>query len=312
MNAPRARNIILCWSPYGKELTFLKTDKAVADIGPAIISPSLRAVLQTALSRETAIIVLRPITSDEHDVVEDFLHKITRQNKVSSHFVIVVSDKGKRFKSGVQSHSVIVTFDEAAIVRAVTHGSSVISEPEPEEDSVTVVKEPDMGPLPRPTLLEYFKLPDFKNTAPLVTKLSSEDREHLALALGELAHAELEVPPGADAIERGAAWARKYRETEVAIVSRAEILRFGPTRSDPIKHDEVPPPGAGALLSAHKLASLLEVDRSMLLHYHWITELDCCLLCWGKSKDNNLFVQALMYTVLRMRKSEKFRMRQSA
>ena len=222
-----SRLLILGWAGDADALKFLKQNEALKGIAPVIISPNLAAVLRTALGRSLAVVVLRPVTPDDHDQVEEFLLKIDRQNKINSHYVIVVSPQGKRFKSGVQSHSVINTFDENAITRAVLHGIMVNTKeergemgagPEGRAEAEREARA-ESGPLPKPSLLEYFKLPAFKKVSPVLTSLSTDDRERIIVTLNEMNHVKLPIPDTADPLERAAVFVREYHASEVVIVS---------------------------------------------------------------------------------------------
>ncbi len=312
--APRL--LILGWSHVAEELTFLKHNDALKQIAPVIISPNLSAVLRTALGRAQAVVVLRPGSQEDHEQVEEFLLKIDRQNKINSHYVIVVSSQGKRFKSGVQSHSVINTFDENAITRAVLHGIMINTKEDQGEMPALAESEEsgqrESGPLPKPSLLEYFKLPAFKKTSPVLSTLSNDDRERIIVTLNEMNHAKLPLPDTADPLERAAVFVREYHASEIVIVSSSEVLAFGPTRTRPIDRKLLPGPGEGVLGNDHALFSFLGVPANMRLRYTWVPELECCILTWALENEAAIFAQALIYSVLRIRKSDKFKVRQAA
>ncbi|MBI3554958.1 MAG: hypothetical protein HY074_01690 [Deltaproteobacteria bacterium] len=216
----------------------------------------------------------------------------------------------------MQSHSVINAFDENAITRAVLHGIMINTNEEPGEmgsgPEAEQVVDREGGYLPKPSLLEYFKLPAFKKTSPLLTTLSNDDRERIVVTLNEMNHVKLPLPDTADPLERAAVFVREYHSSEVVIVSSSEVLSFGPTRTQAVERKILPGAGEGVLGNEHPLFSFLGVPANMRLRYAWVPELECCILTWALENESAIFAQALIFSVLRIRKSEKFRVRQAA
>lgn len=283
---------VVCWSHRVGAFNVLKQVRQLSDVGNCIIPGDLETAIETALKSPEAVVLLHPKGQAEHDLVEEFLLQVDRQQKINSHYCIVVSRHGKQFKSGVQSHSVINTFDYHAILRAILHGITVLSKQTVES-----------GLPPLPTLKEYYNLPSFpKATVPL-DHLSSEDREELSLALTDLWRSA--GAKNFDPLEHVAHYLRARRNTEVGMVDLSELRRFGPDRRDPVDLAMCPPPGHGVLAFQHKLYALMKVPARTRIGYAWVTEQNCCILTWNQdpasSENKASFALALVYAVLRTR-----------
>lgn len=288
--------LIIGWSHDEGALDFIRASDLVNEDISCVLPARLPVAIHAALSCPEAVVVLHPRTAEELGLIEEFLLKIDQQCKINSHFIIVVSPQAKRFKSGIQSHSVINTLDEQAVLRAIKRGLTMNS-----RDSETEEQPKGEGPQaagadselpPKPSLSEYFSLPEVKKASPVLSALSKDDRERIAVSLIELARmntAQL------DPVVNASAYLRNFWRTEVIVIPAADLAR----------HGAMPGPGSGELDSAHPLYRHLNLKPQVKAEYAWVTDLQVCIVSWsiGPANPYGAFARALMYTVMRVRKA---------